>query len=263
MPTRRWRLPPVLNELNGPVPPGTRVLLVDGAGSSTALASVLRTGGYETHVARDPGRAEELVRRADPFDAAVVLATRAGSSALSTVRNLLTSVPLCRSLVVVDPHDGETCRAALQAGAHAFFEGDTEPTGLRSAVADTVRSTHRWRNSLRQAANTGGLPSPAMRREDALRSVDLDLRHMVARLQELGSLTPIQTLTAWRLLWGDPHAEIGKLLGCSTRTVKHHVGEILARTGARNRHDLLRILLEDGGVRDPWALLRDTAEQDP
>lgn len=55
-------------------------------------------------------------------------------------------------------------------------------------------------------------------------------------------ITSAQHAVAVLVVRGRSNAEIAKELGISTRTVANHVASILARTGARSRFDLARLM---------------------
>lgn len=191
---------------------------------------------------------------ADPeidFHAAVLDYRLPDGTAAVLVKELLDRNPLCRSAVVTGAVDDETALESARCGAHTYVRKPETFPNLLAALANTVTSTLDWRRALGQAAaaNTNE-PGPAA--NTVPQPVGLDMRAAMARMAHLASLSHIETLVAWRLLWGDSNKRIAQLLGCSERTAKYHVAAVLAGTKAPTRGALLGVLLRDAGVEDPW-----------
>ena len=232
-----------------------RVLLVeDDEGASRALGRVLEGAGYRVTQAQTLALARAAIDGADrDFSAAVVDFSLPDGAGTDLVEELLARNPICRSLVITGSVEREPATQSARVGAHVYTRKPVDVPTLLDAVARTIRSTQEWRRCLVKArtgevANTGE-PSP----------VDFDVAAAVSRLAHVAHLTPINTIAAWRLLWGDSNREIAAVLGVSERTAKFHVAEVLARTGARSRAGLLRVLLLDSGVEDPWIRQRAAA----
>jgi len=206
--------------------------------------------GYE--VAAADSIATARAAYADPaidFHAAVLDYRLPDGNAAVIVKELLDRNPLCRSAVVTGAVDDETAMESARCGAHAYVRKPETFPNLLAALAGTVTSTLDWRRALGQAANTGE-PAPAA--NAVPHAVGLDMRAAMARMAHIANLSHIETLVAWRLLWGDSNKRIAQLLGCSERTAKYHVAAVLAGTKAPTRGALLGVLLRDAGVEDPW-----------
>lgn len=215
------------------------LVLEDDTAVRAALCRVLQTAGYAICEAGSISDAQALVRQPGDLHAALLDYTLPDGCGAVLVSELLRRRPMCRSVMVT----GAGRRAANEvslAGAHACIHKPISPNALLQAVAKTVKSTLEWRG----AVESSTAPSAA---------VSFDLGAAVARLRELGGLSPAESVTAWRLLWGDSNRSIADRLGCTERTVKFHVAGVLARTGAASRAGLLRVILEDAGVADPWS----------
>lgn len=229
-----------------------RVLVVeDDDQIRSAYARVLNRAGYVLAEAKSLEQAWSVVRAAAPIDAAVLDVTLSDGCATSLVEPLLDRDPLCKS-VIVTGHGG-WAPELLRSGAHEFVRKPVTGIELVHAVQRTLRATRTWRQCMGQGALAPAPPSGPV-----ASSVSVDLDAAARRLRYLGNLTPTQTLIAWRLLWGDRQQRIAEMLGCSTRTVKYHVTGLLARIGARSRSDLVRVLVEDAGIEDPFKV--DVAE---
>jgi len=214
----------------------------------------LRSAAYDVVGAASKVEALQALAEHRDFDAALLDFSLPDGTALDLVPVLLDAKPLCKSLVVTGQDDEDVPAQLMSAGAHGYIQKPVEDATLLAGIGATVRATQSWRVALGQKSGSD-LPSAAD--EELLRfesePISFDIRHALARVQYIAGLSPVQTITAWRLLWGDPDQRIAELLGCTKRTVKYHVSQVLARTGARSRSDLLRVLLEDAGVEDPWA----------
>jgi len=252
--TSRW-VPDIPASLGRVARAKPKILVVEDM--EVVLEMYLRTlkgAGYD--VVGCPTAAEGMaaIQQHRDFDAALLDFSLPDGTALDLIPKLLDNKPLTKALVVTGQDDEEVPAQLMSAGAHGYVQKPVEDASLLAGIGATVRATQAWRVALGQK---GGDDLPTSEDEEMLlfqtQPVQFDIRHGLARLQFIAGLSPVQTITAWRLLWGDPDQRIAELLGCTKRTVKYHVSQVLARTGARSRSDLLRILLEDAGVEDPWA----------
>lgn len=183
------------------------------------------------------------------FHAALLDYRLPDGTAATLVQELLDRNPLCRAAVVTGAVDDETALESARCGAHMYIRKPETFPNLLSALAQTVQSTLDWRRALGQPG-----PGELERREASVpQPVAMDMQRAMARMAHIAGLTHIETLVAWRLLWGDSNKRISALMGCSERTAKYHVAAVLSRTGAKTRNHLLGILLRDAGVEDPWA----------
>ncbi|EDM76363.1 regulatory protein, LuxR:Response regulator receiver [Plesiocystis pacifica SIR-1] len=213
-----------------------------------------RAAGYDPVGCETKAEALRALQDHADFDAALLDFSLPDGTALDILPVLLDKKPLTKALVVTGQDDEEVPAQLMSAGAHGYIQKPVEDSALLSGIGATVRATQAWRVALGQTGSEE-LPTPTDEEMQGYqtRPVEFDIRHGLMRLQFVAGLSPVQTITAWRLLWGDPDQRIAELLGCTKRTVKYHVSQVLARTGARSRSDLLRVLLEDAGVQDPWA----------
>ena len=216
-----------------------RVLIVeDDHAVRRSFRELLHTAGYEVCEAPTIAAARLMARQPQDLHAALVDYALPDGRVTELVAELLQRRPLCRCVVVTGTTAPNVASETAQAGAHAYLQKPKSGPEVLEAVERTIRSTMEWRRALATRSREG--------------TFHFDVSAAVARLRAIGRLSPAETLTAWRLLWGDSNKRIASLLGCSERTVKFHVADVLARTGARSRAGLLRVLLEDAGVFDPW-----------
>jgi DNA-binding NarL/FixJ family response regulator len=90
------------------------------------------------------------------------------------------------------------------------------------------------------AAPTDRGQSPALR--------GLSPEALVDRLTQIGGLEGRQRDVARLLLLGESDRAIADRLGCSERTAKRAVAELLARFGMSNRASLMVVLFRDAGT---------------
>jgi len=208
--------------------------------------------GYEVVTADSVDTARQAFSDSSvDFHAALLDFRLPDGTAATLVQELLDRNPLCRSAVVTGAADDETAMETARCGAHMYIRKPETFPNLLAALAGTVQSTLEWRRALGQLLpgtnNEPGSPSTAPS------PVGMDMQKAMSRLAHVAGLTHVETLVAWRLLWGDSNKRIAKLLGCSERTAKYHVAAVLAHTAAKTRNGLLRVLLVDAGIEDPWA----------
>lgn len=231
------------------VTPAYRILLVeDYEPLRNSYARTFTEAGYEVLSAGTLAAGRELVRDATDVHGALLDFRLPDGNASALVQELLDRKPLCRSAVVTGALDDETALDSARCGAHAYVRKPETFPNLLATLASTVASTLEWRRALGQEAPMTGAPSTA-----SPPPVGFDTRRAMERLAHIAGLSHFETLVAWRLLWGDSNRRMSQLLGCSERTAKYHVAAVLARSGAKNRNALLKILLVDAGFEDPWA----------
>src|SRR5690606_4261322 len=229
----------------------TFVLLVEpeSRGRQASLEHLGRAG-YEVIIAATLADARTKLDRTPDIHAAVLEYQLPDGTAVELVRALLERRPLCRAVVTPPSARPEEGAAAARAGAHVYLRQPHGIPELLDAVSRTIHATREWRHALKPSS--APVVGRAAGHEDAPLPVSFDVQRAMARLRYVANLSPAETMTAWRLLWGDSNKRMAELMGCTERTVKFHVAEVLARTGSRSRAGLLRVLLEDAGLRDPW-----------
>ncbi len=232
--------------------PRTGRILLAGAWLRRCEAQ-LRNLGHHVATVATKAQADSLLHASgEAFDAALLGTSLPDGDGLDLVRPLIEHQPLCKSIVVAPAPSSELPGRALRVGAQSFLAWPCEPTELSRAVVDTMEASWQWRHQLGQSVDAGSLPGEVNNAGRGHIPVDLNLAEIVARLRFLADLTPMQTIVVWRILWGDGNERIAALLGVTQRTVKYHVKQVLQRTGIESRGGLLRVLLNDAGVVDPW-----------
>lgn len=229
--------------------PTYRILLVeDYEPLRNSYARTFTEAGYDVLSAGTLEAGRRLLADALDVHAALLDYRLPDGTAASLVQELLDRRPLCRSAVVTGAIDDETAMESARCGAHAYVRKPESFPNLLATLASTVASTLEWRRTLGQVSPQSGSPTA-----NVPLPIGMDTQGAMARLAHISGLSHFETLVAWRLLWGDSNKRIAQLLGCTERTAKYHVAAVLARTGAKNRNALLKVLLVDAGVEDPWA----------
>lgn len=184
------------------------------------------------------------------FDAAVLDFHLGDGTAFDLVGVLLERKPLCKSLVITGVAGPSEAQRLAQLGAHGFIAKPLGPEALIAGVINTVYATLQWRHGTNQITRP---PEPApidLTVTEAPGPLGLRPAVVLARLRRIGGLSPLQTMAAYRLMWGDTDREIAAFLACAERTAKRHVAVVLRRTGAKSRAGILGVLLRDSGYED-------------
>jgi DNA-binding NarL/FixJ family response regulator len=156
---------------------------------------------------------------AEHFGAAIV-DIDAGEAAYDVVWQLSEAPIPCRSVVIGTHIDRATLREAFHIGVVACLKKPVERKMLELSVRRAVESTWVMRTCIRAFESEPAIEQPA---------VQLDLSHLTAREQEALAL----------LLEGRSTEKMAELLGCSQRTVKFHVSNVLHKLGVGSRVSLL------------------------
>jgi two-component system response regulator DesR len=145
---------------------------------------------------------------------------------------------------------------ALLAAAFPDRDGITVAAGLHAAVPDCrcAMLSSGWRARDLQRAVAAGVrgflvwDSPAQFLTDAVRQVAVG-RQVIDPGLSFGEQCPLTTREADALrvaAKGSPTAEIATVLCLSEGTVRNYLSRAIAKTGARNRVDAIRIASESG-----------------
>jgi DNA-binding NarL/FixJ family response regulator len=157
---------------------------------------------------------------------------------IQATRQIVTAGSAARILVLTTFNLDEYVFAALRAGASGFLLKDVPPadllTGIRAVAAgDAVVAPNVTRRLLEAFASH--LPDPATGRS----STD----------QRLHQLTDREREVLVQVARGHSNAEIADLLTVSEKTVKTHVGRILAKLDLRDRVQVVVFAYEAGIIR--------------
>jgi DNA-binding NarL/FixJ family response regulator len=157
---------------------------------------------------------------------------------IQATRQIVASGSAARILVLTTFNLDEYVFAALRAGASGFLLKDVPPadllTGIRAVAAgDAMVAPNVTRRLL--DAFAPHLPDPATGRSPSD--------------QRLDQLTDREREVLVQMARGRSNAEIADLLTVSEKTVKTHVGRILAKLGLRDRVQVVVFAYEAGIVR--------------
>lgn len=198
--------------------------------------------------AGDGAEAVEL-QRADPVDLVLMDVQMPGTDGLSATRTLVDSGARCRIVMLTTFDTDEYVVEGIEAGATGFLLKNTPPEELLAALRTVHRgdsvvsasSTRRLLQHVRPLLGGGSGPSAPPARE-ARRAIE--------------SLTPREREILTAVARGYTNTEICELLVLSMPTVKTHVGNVLAKTGSRDRVQAVLFAFRSGLV-DRRDLLRD------
>lgn len=173
-------------------------------------------------VVADVGRGDEIVptaKRTRP-DVAVIDIDLPGVDGLTAADELHRELPACRTLILTSLDRPGTLRRALSVHVAGFLLKDADPSRLAEAVR-AVSSGRRVIDPQLAVNAWDSLENPLSRRETE-----------VLRLAGKGA---------------DP-GEIANQLFLSSGTVRNYLTTIVAKLGARNRVDAIRIAQEAGWI---------------
>lgn len=197
-----------------------RVLLADDqALVRGALASLLSLES-DISVVAQVGRGDEVVdaARAAGADVALLDVEMRGADGLRAARDLATTLPSCRSLIVTTFGRPGYLRRALEAGASGFVVKDTPAEQLADAVR-RVAAGFRVVDPVLAAESLAAGPSPLTARETEV----------------LIALRTAPTV-----------AGVAAELHLSEGTVRNHLSAAIGKTAARNATEALRIAADNG-----------------
>jgi DNA-binding NarL/FixJ family response regulator len=228
-----------------------RVGLADDQRLFTAGLAMVIDSQPDMSVAWQAGDGAEAVERqhADPVDLLLMDVQMPGTDGLGATRALVGSGARCRVVVLTTFDTDEYVIEGIEAGAAGFLLKNTPPEELLEALrtvhrGDSVVSASSTRRLLRHvrpmlAGGSGPCAPPAR-----------------GTLRALESLTPREREVLTAVARGHTNTEICELLVLSMPTVKTHVGNVLAKTGARDRVQAVLFAFRAGLV-DRQDLLRD------
>lgn len=146
-------------------------------------------------------------------DVAVIDAAIAAADGFGVIRDLHEAVPSCRTLIMATQPCPRDLRRAVAAHAAGFVCKDANP----DSISQAIRQVAQGMKALDPNLAFDALDAPA----SPMTSRETD----VLRLAAVGAST----------------AEIARQLCLTTGTVRNRISAIIAKTGARNRVDAIRI----------------------
>jgi DNA-binding NarL/FixJ family response regulator len=183
--------------------------------------------------AGDGREAVEQARRLRP-DVVLMDVRMPRLDGVAATAELTASGELPRVLVLTTFDADEYVFAALKAGASAFLLKDAPPEQLLGAIRDVHRGD--------------AVVAPSATRRLLERFAELD-PGAGPSAQALAALTDRELEVLGQIARGRSNGEIAADLVLSEATVKTHVGRILAKTGARDRVQLVVLAYETALVR--------------
>jgi two-component system, NarL family, response regulator LiaR len=187
----------------------------------------------DVEVVAEAGDGETAVREATRHAPDVVLLDLAMPQldGVGALRRLRAEVPEARVLVLTSFGEDDRLFAALRGGASGFLLKDTEP-------ADLVRAI--------RTAHAGQAPlSPAV----AARVVE-EIAHGGDRAPQVDELTPRELEVLRLIARGRSNKRIALELGVAEKTVKTHVGHVLAKLDLTDRTQAALYAVREGLAED-------------
>ncbi|MDQ4127618.1 MAG: response regulator transcription factor [Actinomycetota bacterium] len=191
------------------------------------LVAVLGTQP-DLEVVGEAADGDEAVRLTESLDPDVILLDleMPGTDGVEALERLRDAGSAARTVVFTAYDTGERILDSLRAGARGYLLKGAS----RQEIFGAIRTVHAG----------GSLLQPAV--------TDRLLERIDRGGQDKGNLTPRELEVLALLARGLKNAEIAGRLYISERTVKFHVGSILAKLGAQNRTEAARIAVQRGLV---------------
>ena len=226
-----------------------RIGLTDDEPLLTAGLAMLLGAQDDMEVVWQAADGHQALRRAesDPVDVLLLDIQMPGLDGLATTRRLVSGGAQGRIIILTTFDTDGYVLGAIEAGAAGFLLKSTAPERLVEAVrtvhaGDSVISpgpTRRLLGAVRRGAPASpGTAGPAARTAPAPGGAG-ELAGLTEREREILRLVAI----------GLTNREICDRLWVSMATVKTHVSHLLAKTGSRDRVQLVLLALRSGVVR--------------
>ncbi len=218
-----------------------RVVVVDDQALVRAGFAMLINSQADMDVVGEAGdglQAIELLRRIDA-DVVLMDVRMPRLDGVQATRRIIDGRTDGPRVIVLTTFDlDEHAFAALQAGASGFLLKDAMPDDLLRAIrtvhgGDAVVAPSTTRRLLARYVRRGTIP-PAVA--------------AVAAVAAVGTLTEREREVWIAIARGLTNHEIAEELGVSEATVKTHVGNVLAKTGMRDRVALVVLAYETGAI---------------
>ena len=221
-----------------------RIGLTDDEPLLTAGLAMLLGAQADMEVVWQATDGYEALRRveSDPVDVLLLDVQMPGLDGLATTRRLVEAGAQGRIVILTTFDTDGYVLGAIEAGAAGFLLKNTPPPRLIEAV----RTVH--------AGDSVISPGPTRRLLTAMRSGRIGGNREVGAARTAGAVQPAMDLTGreqevLRLVAaGLTNQEICDRLWLSMPTVKTHVSHLLAKTGARDRVQLVLVALCTGVV---------------
>lgn len=221
---------------DGPAAPDIAVLVVDDQPLLRHSLALIIDSAPGTSVVGQAGTGREAVAEARRLRPDVVLmdVRMPGGDGITATGDIVSALPGTRVIVLTMFELDEYVIGALRAGAGGFLLKDTEPDRL----IDAVRRTHAGESLFAPSVLTRLVehfvavrPGPPARGPVGLTARETEVLTLVGR--------------------GLSNTEIAAGLTISVKTVKSHIGSLLAKLAARDRAQLVIAAYEHGLVRPP------------
>ena len=226
-----------------------RIGLTDDEPLLTAGLAMLLGAQGDMEVVWRAADGHQALRRAesDPVDVLLLDIQMPGLDGLATTRRLVSGGAQGRIIILTTFDTDGYVLGAIEAGAAGFLLKSTAPERLVEAVrtvhaGDSVNSpgpTRRLLGAVRRGSPAPGAPPAAAGPAPGAPGGAGELAGLTGREREILRLVAI----------GLTNREICDRLWVSMPTVKTHVSHLLAKTGSRDRVQLVLLALRSGVVR--------------
>ncbi|MCR9176927.1 MAG: response regulator [Alphaproteobacteria bacterium] len=206
-----------------PVTPSSVDLIEDDAAVRASLVALLKVWGFDAHAFSDG----ESYLAEKPWNHSACLLldySLPGRNGLEILSELHGRAPDFPVIMITGHGDVALAVRALKAGARDFIEKPYEDEDLREKIENLIRS--------QDFAGARGLPD-----QSSLRAFE--------------TLTPREMEVMMEVVAGHSNKVIAHHLTLSPKTVEVHRARVMAKTGAKNLSNLVRLAIKaglDGGT---------------
>ncbi|MDX2937195.1 response regulator transcription factor [Streptomyces ipomoeae] len=212
-----------------------KVLLADDQELVRAGFKVLVNSTPDMEVVGEASDGREAVRLAPEADVVLMDIRMPGSDGLTATRQITSTLPDVRVLVLTTFEVDEYVFSALRCGASGFLGKGVEPAELQQAI--------------RLVAHGGQLLSPGATRALIARFLRGPLQDVGAAAERLAALTEREREILVLVAAGLGNDAIAERLGISPYTAKTHVNRTQAKLRVHDRAQLVMLAYETGLVR--------------
>ncbi|MGH2448635.1 MAG: response regulator [Chloroflexota bacterium] len=200
-----------------------RVLLADDHTLMRQGTRALLTEANDIEIVAETERGEEAIALAAETrpDVAILDIRLSGLGGVEVARRLRDELPATKILILTAYDFDQYVRALFAVGVEGYLLKHTSGNELIAAVRSVYSGRHVLSPEIEARERHAHAPNP-----DALTDREIEILTLVSR--------------------GESNKEIAQVLGITPRTAEWHVGNVMAKLGARSRTEAIRFGRQQG-----------------